>query len=721
MSKEIDLINKHIAELVYDKADLQKCFNYYNGIRDAEQFKYLEENFGIGQPTSVKFTPLIRKHIDALIGEYLGMPILPKVTCTDQKTITNIFREKQLYIYQEIQKTCQQKLKNNLIQVIQGEDPTDVLVKEQLDDLVDDLNSSFVSKYEEAAQNVVQYIMQSRSTDMINKLWQLFLNLLITGSNYYKVSPSASGTNIQIEIFSPLNVFADRNPKSKYVKDSSRAVIRKWMTQSEILNEYGRDLSEEEIQSIKDKWKASYSSTGYYVRSYQPYQGTGIQADSEIIPGYPQDVHYNNRLIDVYDVEWIDVDSDYVMHRHSGTRIGSDIFILNPVDKNVVRSQDDDTKCALSINGLFYITENNNPYSLVKACMDLQDEYDLMRYYRSNLIANSGTTGDWLDLSLVPTKLGDNFSERMQKWLAYKKNGLGLIDTSQEGRLANGQAPMNTIFNGYDDTVKVQSVQAVDLVLQSIEQTMSSITGVFRERLNGITQKDAVTNVQTSVNNSFIITKQYYTQMDTVTEEILMDSLNVGKKVYKKGLTGTIILGDNKQKIFTALPENFTVSDYNITVTSCSEITRENEQLKQVLPQLIQAQLLPADTLLDTITCQSLSAVKERVRRALAKQKAENNQLQQAQQQIQELQQQLQQAQQQLQQAQKQIDTFKKQDAEFKQQELDKKMQLEWFKANTDRQYKDSQAEQQARRTRIEESQLYDGNPYNDRVRQIGE
>jgi len=39
--------------------------------------------------------------------------------------------------------------------------------------------------------------------------------------------------------------------------------------------------------------------------------------------------------------------------------------------------------------------------------------------------------------------------------------GIGLIDTAQEGRLATGQAPINTIFNGYDDTIKIQAVQAV--------------------------------------------------------------------------------------------------------------------------------------------------------------------------------------------------------------------------------------------------------------------
>lgn len=715
----IELINKHIGELVVDKTTIQKCYNYYNGVRDAEQFQYLEDNYGIGQPTSVEFTPLIKKHLDALIGEYLGTPIIPKVTCKDEKTVSNIFREKQVYIYSELQKIFQQKLKNNLIQVIQGKDPTDIMVQNQMEDLIGDLEDSFISKYEEAAQNVIEYIMQSRNTDLINKLRKIFLDLLISGDTFYRVKPSANGTNIQIESPSPLNTFPERNPNSPYVKDCSRIVIRKWLTESEVLNTYGKDLSKEDIEKIKDRWTNSYSSSSTYIRTTNGKLNPGIQSEVEIIPGYPKEGYLNHRLIEVYEVEWIETDSDFVMHRHSATKIGTDIYIIDEVDKDVVRTQDNPSKCTLSVNGVFYLNENSEPYSLVKACMTLQDKYDLLCYYRDNLIATSGTTGEWLDISLIPTKLGVNFSERVQKWLAYKKSGLGLIDTSQEGRMASGQAPINTIFNGFDDTIKVQSIQAIQLAIDSIEQTVSSITGVFKERLNGISQKDAVTNVQTSVNNSFVITKQYYHQMDILTEEILIDCLNTGKKVYKKGLTGIINLGDKQQKIFTALPENFTVTDYGITVKTSSDITQEIEQMKQILPQLIQAQLLPADILFETITCKSLTSIKTRIRKALAKQKAENNQLQQAMQQIQQLQQQLQDSQKQLQKYEQQIQQLSKQTDDFKQQELKQKMDLEWFKAQTDRQFKDRQAEEDAKRTELERQQLYDGNPYNDKVRQL--
>jgi len=35
--------------------------------------------------------------------------------------------------------------------------------------------------------------------------------------------------------------------------------------------------------------------------------------------------------------------------------------------------------------------------------------------------------------------------------------------------MATGQAPINTIFNGYDDTVKAQAIQAIQMAIDSVE------------------------------------------------------------------------------------------------------------------------------------------------------------------------------------------------------------------------------------------------------------
>ena len=124
MTKEeiVEKTDNAISQLVYDKTKLYKAYNYYNCIRDPEQFKFLEENYGIGQPTSVEFIPLIRKHVDALIGEYLDVPIQPKVTCKDKETINNIFREKQLKISAEIYKLLTSNLKKNILRLLNSKE-----------------------------------------------------------------------------------------------------------------------------------------------------------------------------------------------------------------------------------------------------------------------------------------------------------------------------------------------------------------------------------------------------------------------------------------------------------------------------------------------------------------------------------------------------------------------------------------------------------------------
>lgn len=378
MSKDelIELTNNAITELVYPKVKLQKAYNYYNGIRDPEQFRYLEENYGIGSPTSVEFIPLIKKHVDALVGEYLGTPILPKVSCKDLNTINNIHRDKQLKIIEEVHKHLQKQLKNQILSYINKGKTEDINIEEQLNKLIEDINTNFVSEYEIAAQNVVDYIMQSKNTDLLTKLKQLFIDILVTGYCFYKVKKSESGQNVKIEVYNPLNVFVDRNPESPYIKDSYRSVVRHWLTRYQILQKYGKDLSKKDKKLIEDMWE-DISTNSYYVRNFadQGIHNTGIFANHELEPGYPEysDFYKREKLIPVYEVEWLQTDSDFTMQRFETIRIGEEIYILKGINNEVIRTQDDPSNCTLALNGVVFTNRSNQPYSMVIACMPLQD------------------------------------------------------------------------------------------------------------------------------------------------------------------------------------------------------------------------------------------------------------------------------------------------------------------------------------------------------------
>ena len=488
------------------------------------------------------------------------------------------------------------------------------------------------------------------------------------------------------------------------------------MTKSQILAKYGKELSSSDIKKLKDDWKDD--TEGRYYRSSSPvisvYDDEELDEDNTI-PGRPYDDR--GRLIPVYEVEWIETDKNFVMQRYNTIRISSEYYILRGIDNTVIRSQSNPKYCGLSVNGVVFLNRSKEPYSLILKCASLQDRYDLLIYYRDVLIANSGNKGSIIDISMIPTFLGVKFPERVTKWLAYKKQGLQLIDTTMEGR-AEGQ-PINTIFNGYDDSIPAAAIQAIELTIQSIENTVCSITGVFRERLNGIQQHDAVSNISQGVTNSFTITKPYFQQMDLVVNEVLLDSLNMAKIVYKNGLIGTLILGEHQQKLFTALPKYFTVTDFDVNIVPTTEILQDIQTIKSIIPEFIKSGQVGADVIFEAVTAKSLTQLKRIVKQAIAKQKAENNQMQQLSQQNEQLQQDNQNLQKQLKELQSQVQKLNEQKMQLDQRKIQLEYQVDWFKAQTDKAYKDRSLDIQEQRTKLELSQLHDGNPYNDKIRDI--
>ena len=103
----------------------------------------------------------------------------------------------------------------------------------------------------------------------------------------------------------------------------------------------------------------------------------------------------------------------------------------------------------------------------------------------------------------------------------------------------------------------------------------------------------------------------------------------------------------------------------------------------------------------------------------MKRQKEEMNQIQQLAQKSEELEQQLKETTNQLKQATQKIESLNEAKLQLEQQKMQMEYKIEQFKAQTDRTYKEASAEQDRRRTDIEIQQLYDGNPYNDPIKNI--
>ena len=339
-----------------------------------------------------------------------------------------------------------------------------------------------------------------------------------------------------------------------------------------------------------------------------------------------------------------------------------------------------------------------------------------MLFYRDNIIANSGTVGDWLDIANLPAVLGENTPERIQKWIAYKKNGIGLLDSSQEGQ------QLNTIFNGFDDTVKAQSIQAIQIAIQSIEQQASSITGVLPEMLAQYEQRDAVSNVKLGVTTSGLLTKQYFDFMDTIYKEVNYDLLNLAKIVYKNGLSGVLILGDKYSKIFTALPEHYTLTDFDIHIEDSSVTFQDRETIKSFAGELIKAGYTDPGLLVDMVSAKNMTELKRYVDRAMKLKKEENDTIQQLQQQLQNAEQQMQQMSKENKSLQEQVASLQEKANQLEQAKIQieqQKVALEQERINNDKAYNDKIVEVKKQQVQAQVAQMFDQNPYNDKIKEV--
>ena len=393
--KEIEKINSCIGELVYEKTQLKKAYNYYHCVRDAEQFKHIEDNFGLGSPTSVGFTPLIKKHIDVLVGEYLELDPDLQVSCKDEKTVSNIMRDKQLKINQEVFLYLKQKLENAIIAIlVEGKSPVkDPFIEKEIEKLKRDIEKSFISEYEIAAQNILNYIKNSRDIDLKNKMRELLTDLLITGICYYRVRPSGSKDNLCLEVLNPLDTFVERNYNEFYLNKSPRAVIRRWMNKTQIMKEYKEELNSEALKKLEDILGKGWDNAGsVWVRTEHAVTvadnglietkeapSPGILGGLEVAPIYPWNeagqYNYRNKpVIPVYECEWLEWDDkNSRLTRHEGVKIGGEIYITRGESEYSIRSITNPKDCSLSINGMFFSDKNGNPMSLMINTMDLQD------------------------------------------------------------------------------------------------------------------------------------------------------------------------------------------------------------------------------------------------------------------------------------------------------------------------------------------------------------
>lgn len=651
------------------------AYQIINGQRDATQYEYITKAYGIEFPSQLTHIPLVKTYLDELLGEERMLPISHKITVRDNDSIDLIRKNKIDSIIDQIGQKIQDTVKSGMRSALNGgTTPMDPLTQDHLKEVMDYHKYSWKDLKVIGAERALHHLKER--CDLMRKKNMMFRDLTITGTCYYRCNILERGRDPEVLVCNPLNIYFMSSDENYYLKDAERCVYKEYLTVSEVLNRYAHLMSPEEIEAVQQRnqnimfsgmsiydtyftntLSSKYDSSNNYYSPFNLIEVCHVEwlSNTKIAMEGDTEINEATQRQMVEDGQDTKIKYRFRMDRYEGIRIGQTIHLNMGKSKNIVRPMDNPWKCSLTFNGILFNKRNSKPYSLVMATKDLQDKYDILNYYLENHIALSGTKGTRVVLENIPLLFGSDITQRLKKFLYYKKMGLEIVSVSQDG------AGEFNNYGTYDDTIS-QSISVIIQMMEYIERIASRITGVAPQRVGMVQKNELVGNTEVAVNQSTLTTKPLFAAHGDFVKELLSDVVNTAKYSWKDSNKKKYVLGDVIGDVFTLDVDNFSETDYDIIYSDSGVEAKQIEELKQLAGAMIQSQLIDLETVVDIATIDSLTELRKKLKVNIqdnsTKKMAEANQ-------------QLEQYKTQLEQLTKTLQQFQQKDLDYKKQMLD--------------------------------------------------
>ena len=161
----------------------------------------------------------------------------------------------------------------------------------------------------------------------------------------------------------------------------------------------------------------------------------------------------------------------------------------------------------------------------------------------------------------------------------------------------------------------------------------------------------------------------------------------------------------------------FSFTDYDIHIADSGDIIQQMTEIKQISYELIKSGQVDIDVVFEAITAESLGEMKSDILQAYKKRKEENNQLEQATQAVQQYENQIKQLQDELNKTKNDFDQYKAKEIELKATKIQRDYEIA-KEANAIKNTTDSKKmENDAKKVELEMAQLFDQNPYNNKIK----
>lgn len=326
----------------------------------------------------------------------------------------------------------------------------------------------------------------------------------------------------------------------------------------------------------------------------------------------------------------INVEWSWIIEVWEGYRVGEDLYIgIQPLEYQHI-SADNLNSQKLPYTGVVYNNTNSSPRSLVSMMKPLQYMYIVLWYRLELAMSRDKGKVPVIDVTQIPKSMGID----VNKWMHYLGAlGVVFINPYEEGwDIPGREGGKPSQFNQFQalDLSMANTIDQYINLMNKIEDMISEISGVSKQREGSIASNELVGNVERSVVQSAHITEPWFWVHNQVKKEALTMLLDTSKVAWKDNKRCLHYILDDATRAFITLSDEFFYEDMDVFVDD----TTKNQQQVEALKQLMQPAMQNGASLLDIaeiITMDNVSMIKQRLEEIEQKRMEQQQQMEQAQ------------------------------------------------------------------------------------------
>ena len=603
--QNLDAMAPYIAQhnnnlYINDRFKDIRNYQAYHGHFDPKDYEHITDQYGTPFPARMTNYNIIAPKIDLLTSEELRRPLETKVSSINKSAVNRKKDTKVSMVMEQMLGDIKKEINETM-----GMDVT----QDNVDfDIPDDIEVYMRYTYKEAievvAESGIEYLKEKyRWKDLFKNG---FRDFLVLGKVFYKID--IKNGDPFVRRVDPRNIAFDSSIESDYIDESQWVVEQRWLSINEILDEFGDELTKEDVIELENmrqissgtelahyntsiEWLNYDASTGVRIRLIHG-EWKSIRAIKFKVSEnkYDPENPFRKMVNDTYRPRKGEtIETKYVDDIWEGTKIGGRITTRCRRRPNQVRSVDDAGSTPLSYVGCTHNMSAGRITSLVDVLKHIQTLYNVVMYHIELTLSRAGGKAVVYDVSQMPSNIGMDMQTVMYH---IKNDGIIPINSRDEGQ---DSARFNQ-FQQVDFTLSNSVQQLVNLKLM-LEQTAGQVCGISPQREGAVSQYEAVGNVQRTVMQSNLVTENWFFQHSEVKKRVVERVCGLMKVCWAKGKRLGYVLGDGAFKLLDILPD-IALNDYGVFINQGSK----DDAVKQAITQLSQAALQSGNiTLLDVI------------------------------------------------------------------------------------------------------------------------